>query len=137
MWVLAVDSLTKIAGGQLRFRRRMAPVSRRPRRTSVISTSGCSAPNCRRPPETEAWGIVFLEAQACGLPVLVGRSGGAPETLLDVAVGQVIAGGQELCGTLVAMLASHHRRRTVGRSSFTSPAEGWDAVAGKLRGLLA
>ena len=31
--------------------------------------------------EPEAWGIVLLEAQACGLPVLVGRSGGAPETL--------------------------------------------------------
>ncbi len=30
--------------------------------------------------EAEAWGIVFLEAQACGLPVLVGDSGGAAET---------------------------------------------------------
>jgi phosphatidylinositol alpha-1,6-mannosyltransferase len=40
--------------------------------------------------EPEAWGIVFLEAQACGLPVLIGRSGGAPETLLDPAGGVVV-----------------------------------------------
>src|SRR3954453_6221715 len=68
--------------------------------------------------EPEAWGIVFLEAQACGLPVLIGRSGGAPETLLDPAGGVVVAGGQDVCGTLVAMLAGHDQRRTVGRSSF-------------------
>jgi phosphatidylinositol alpha-1,6-mannosyltransferase len=39
--------------------------------------------------EPEAWGIVFLEAQACGLPVLIGDSGGAPETL--IGLGDVVA----------------------------------------------
>ena len=42
--------------------------------------------------EVEAWGIVFQEAQACGLPVLVGRSGGAPETLLPGSHGEVVDG---------------------------------------------
>ena len=39
--------------------------------------------------EPEAWGIVLLEAQACGLPVVVGDSGGAPEALASSAAGEV------------------------------------------------
>lgn len=40
--------------------------------------------------EAEGFGIVFLEAQACGLPVIVGRSGGSPESLLDGKSGYVV-----------------------------------------------
>ena len=40
--------------------------------------------------EPEALGIVFLEAAASGLPVIVGNSGGAPETLLDGESGYVV-----------------------------------------------
>jgi phosphatidyl-myo-inositol dimannoside synthase len=40
--------------------------------------------------EPEALGIVFLEAQACASPVLVGDSGGAPETVLHGETGFVV-----------------------------------------------
>lgn len=40
--------------------------------------------------EPEAFGIVFLEAAACGLPVLVGDSGGAAETVLHDKTGYVV-----------------------------------------------
>jgi phosphatidyl-myo-inositol dimannoside synthase len=40
--------------------------------------------------EPEALGIVFLEAQACGHPVLVGDSGGAPETVLHGETGYIV-----------------------------------------------
>jgi phosphatidyl-myo-inositol dimannoside synthase len=40
--------------------------------------------------EPEAWGIVSLEAQACGLPVLVGDSGGAGETVISGQTGFVL-----------------------------------------------
>lgn len=40
--------------------------------------------------EAEAYGIVFLEAQACGLPVVIGDSGGAPETLAATGDGFVV-----------------------------------------------
>lgn len=40
--------------------------------------------------EPEAFGIVFLEAAACGLPVVVGSSGGAPETIEMCGTGLVV-----------------------------------------------
>jgi phosphatidylinositol alpha-1,6-mannosyltransferase len=38
----------------------------------------------------EGLGLAALEAAACGLPVIVGDSGGAPETIRDGATGFVI-----------------------------------------------
>lgn len=40
--------------------------------------------------DAEGLGIVFLEAAAAGLPVLVGRSGGAPEAVIDDVTGRVL-----------------------------------------------
>jgi phosphatidyl-myo-inositol dimannoside synthase len=40
--------------------------------------------------EPEAFGIVFLEAAACGLPLIVGDSGGAPETVKNGDTGYVV-----------------------------------------------
>jgi len=40
----------------------------------------------------EGLGLAALEAAACGLPVLVGDSGGAPETVLDGVTGRVLPG---------------------------------------------
>ncbi|MEU3602078.1 glycosyltransferase family 4 protein [Streptomyces sp. NPDC006798] len=40
--------------------------------------------------EVEGLGIVFLEAAACALPTVVGRSGGAPDTVADGRTGYVV-----------------------------------------------
>jgi phosphatidylinositol alpha-1,6-mannosyltransferase len=42
--------------------------------------------------EVEGWGIVFVEAAACGRPVIVGDSGGARETLVDGETGFLVDG---------------------------------------------
>lgn len=42
--------------------------------------------------EVEGLGIVFLEAQASGLPVLVGDSGGAPDALIPQKTGYLVDG---------------------------------------------
>ena len=42
--------------------------------------------------DVEGLGIVLLEAAACGLPVVAGDSGGAPETVRDGETGHVVDG---------------------------------------------
>ena len=42
--------------------------------------------------DVEGLGIVYLEASACGLPVVAGNSGGAPEAVRDGVTGHVVDG---------------------------------------------
>src|SRR5262249_48378297 len=42
-------------------------------------------------PEAEGFGIVFLEAAACGVPAVAGRSGGSHEAVIDGETGYVVA----------------------------------------------
>ena len=42
--------------------------------------------------EVEGLGIVYLEASSCGLPVVVGNSGGAPDAVKDGITGSVVNG---------------------------------------------
>jgi phosphatidylinositol alpha-1,6-mannosyltransferase len=81
--------------------------------------------------EPEAWGIVLLEAQACGLPVVVGRSGGAPEAVTG-SDGRVVSGAAEVREALVGLVASGRPGRGPARVEWT-----WDAAGDRLRALLA
>lgn len=42
--------------------------------------------------EVEGLGIAYLEASACGLPVIAGSSGGAPDAVVDGKSGEVVNG---------------------------------------------
>jgi phosphatidylinositol alpha-1,6-mannosyltransferase len=42
--------------------------------------------------EVEGLGIVYLEASACGLPVIAGKSGGAPDAVIDGETGITVDG---------------------------------------------
>jgi len=42
--------------------------------------------------ETEGFGLVFLEANACGLPVIAGRAGGSVDAVIDRVNGLVVDG---------------------------------------------
>jgi phosphatidyl-myo-inositol dimannoside synthase len=52
--------------------------------------------------EVEGWGNVFVEAAACGRPVVVGDSGGARETLVDGETG-LLVDGRDVGGVAAAV----------------------------------
>ena len=56
--------------------------------------------------EVEGLGIVYLEASACGLPVIAGSSGGAPDAVLDGVTGFVVDGenNEEIAAAAIRLL---------------------------------
>ena len=77
--------------------------------------------------DVEALGIVFLEAAAAGLPVVVGRSGGAPETVRDGVTGQVVDGRDvaELAEVVGGLLADPGRAAKMGAAGREWMCEQW------------
>jgi len=53
--------------------------------------------------EQEGFGIVFLEAAACGVPAVAGRSGGSAEAVLDGATGIVVDGSKDVVAVAAAI----------------------------------
>ncbi|WP_228923194.1 glycosyltransferase family 4 protein [Streptomyces sp. DH7] len=94
----------------------------------------------RRGLEVEGLGIVFLEAAASGLPVLVGDSGGAPDTVRDGETGYVVDGRDvaAVADRLVAMLRDRAAARAMGEKgrAWVREAWGWERAYGTLAGLL-
>lgn len=64
----------------------------------------------------EGLGLAALEAAACGLPVVVGRSGGAPETVVDGVTGFVVDPDDHgvLADRVSALLADPPLARSMG-----------------------
>jgi phosphatidyl-myo-inositol dimannoside synthase len=90
--------------------------------------------------DVEGLGIVYLEAQASGVPVIVGASGGAPETVVDDRAGQVVDGRDRgrLVAALDGWLGDPERRRAASGPAREAVSQhfGWDAIAADLEHLL-
>ncbi len=67
--------------------------------------------------EVEGLGIVYLEASSCGLPVLAGSSGGAPDAVLEGETGRVVDGNDvpAISNALIEMLSDSENLAAMGR----------------------
>jgi len=90
--------------------------------------------------DLEALGVVFLEAAASGLPVVAGRSGGAPETVTEGVTGTVVDGRRagEVGRAVAELLADPARARAMGEAGRARvEAEfAWQAVVDRLEKLI-
>jgi phosphatidylinositol alpha-1,6-mannosyltransferase len=87
--------------------------------------------------EQEGFGIVFLEAAACGVPQLAGRSGGADEAVVSGVTGLVVDEPRDAAAVAAALdelLGDPARRAQMGRDARSrAVAEfDYDALAGRL-----
>jgi len=66
--------------------------------------------------EVEGLGIVYLEASACGLPVIAGNSGGAPDAVLAGKTGLVVEGSKKdaVASAVVELLLDPKRSQAMG-----------------------
>src|SRR5665213_3596903 len=66
--------------------------------------------------DVEGLGIVYLEASAAGLPVVAGRSGGAPDAVLDGETGEVVDGTDvgAVAAAIVGLLRDSDRATAMG-----------------------
>jgi phosphatidylinositol alpha-1,6-mannosyltransferase len=81
--------------------------------------------------EFEGLGIVYLEAAAAGLPVIVGDSGGAPETIIPGVTGFVASGRKNLVAA-IAWVSSHpSEANAMGQAGkkFVNEKYNWERVS--------
>lgn len=77
--------------------------------------------------DVEGLGIVYLEASACGLPVIAGDSGGAPEAVQPGRTG-VVVGGRDLPALIdacIRLLEDPHTRQDWGAAGREWVREHW------------
>lgn len=90
--------------------------------------------------DVEGLGIVFLEASASGVPVVAGKSGGAPETVRHNETGLVVDGGSvtEIADAVAELLTDRDRAAAMGAAGreWVTAQWRWDTLAARLAGLL-
>jgi phosphatidylinositol alpha-1,6-mannosyltransferase len=77
--------------------------------------------------DVEGLGIVYLEASAMGVPVVAGRSGGAPETVVDGETGLVVDGWDvgAIAAAVGDLLADPDRAAAMGRAGRDWAVDNW------------
>jgi phosphatidyl-myo-inositol dimannoside synthase len=90
--------------------------------------------------DVEGLGMVFLEAAACGLPVVAGTSGGAPETVVEGVTGHVVdpRSPSAVAAVLADLLDDPARARAMGAAgrSWVEQRWSWTTIGNTFAALL-
>ncbi len=87
------------------------------------------------PPDVEGFGLVFLEAAACGLPSVGGRSGGIPDAIDDGKSGWLVdpCNTEEIAATIIDLLKSRERLERASEFCLsTAPQKSWERAADRI-----
>jgi phosphatidylinositol alpha-1,6-mannosyltransferase len=79
--------------------------------------------------ETEGFGLVFLEANACGLPVIAGKAGGSVDAVTDHVNGLVVDGDDigSIAAAIIRMFEDDGLRESLRAAGVeVAQASGWD-----------
>lgn len=92
------------------------------------------------PAVNEAYGMAILEAQAAGLPVVAGRTGGVPDIVADGETGVLVPPDDDraIAEAVGAVLDNSARRQLMAAAAIerTSSQHSLDAAAGRLNDIL-
>ncbi|PSQ96390.1 MAG: glycosyltransferase family 1 protein [Bacteroidetes bacterium SW_9_63_38] len=98
-------------------------------------------PSREAPPDVEGFGIVFLEAGACGVPAIGARTGGIPDAIQEEETGLLVppSSPHALADTLTHLLTSPALARRLGEQARRHAVQeaNWDHVADQLWNVLA
>jgi phosphatidylinositol alpha-1,6-mannosyltransferase len=90
--------------------------------------------------DVEGLGMVYLEAAACGKPVVAGTSGGAPETVQEGVTGHVVdpRSPAAVAGVLTGLLDDPARARAMGAAGrrWVEDRWSWTSIAATFDWLL-
>ncbi|TFV54140.1 glycosyltransferase family 1 protein [Geodermatophilus sp. DF01-2] len=91
--------------------------------------------------DVEGLGMVYLEAAACGRPVVAGPSGGAPETVQEGVTGHVVADPRspgDVAAVLTGLLDDPERSRGMGAAgrAWVEQRWSWTSIADTFAELL-
>lgn len=113
------------------------------RMVEILQACDLFAMPCRtrgRGLDVEGLGIVFLEAQACGVPVIAGDSGGAPETIVPggglVVDGNNVVAVARAVNSLIAMGGQRRQAMADRGRQHVKEQWSWEIMGQRLRALL-
>lgn len=130
------DRLRRIAGDGVIFAGRV-PDELAPQVYARADVFALAVADRYRGREVEGLGVVLLEAAACEVPCVTGRSGGTPEAVLDGSTGFVIDATDQaaLVDRIAGLLENQHLARQMGSAGRKHVLESFYGT-GRLKSLL-